>query len=517
MGFSNTVATKLYEEQCLDGWTPLSQLDDDQIDRICSAIRRDSKESIAEVAVTRLKLATFWIKHLLRTNRRVGHPGQVIVKSKMETFLNLREQKKMEDDWRSHNKEPEYNPMTLDVASAPKVFEKIQTILTRIRGVEGVPLSYVVRHRLEPPDEDEDEPFGDEDSIYASVDAEMIARAPIIKSRVFNDCRPDIDYEVDGPFCHAFIVDNKKVWAVLHALLSLTGAWQHVKKFSTKQDGRQTWRTLHNHFFGGDKVNLIAVEIITALKNLYYSGDRANYTFDKYCTAHVEQHNRHSALAEYGVSPLDENTKILYFQEGIKDESLNSVKASIISGKMKGDFQTFDSVMSLYMTFKRSQKSDKATSRVSALSSRSGGKDGGWGRVRGAGRGDPDARKKGLPSQAEIDKCTHIEKKRYPKEEYRKFTPAEKAKHWQLMNPGVTPGTGPTSSSKRLSNSTDNKIAALTTAMNSAVSVISSLTDATTKLAASANPETPPGDDLANRDNPALARQTICPKKQRKE
>ena len=79
MGFSNTVATKLYEEQCLDGWTPLSQLDDDQVDRICQAIQRDSKESIAEVAVTRLKLATFWIKHLLRTNRRVGHPGQVIV------------------------------------------------------------------------------------------------------------------------------------------------------------------------------------------------------------------------------------------------------------------------------------------------------------------------------------------------------------------------------------------------------------------------------------------------------
>ncbi len=141
MGFSNAVATMLYEAQSLDGWTPLSQLEDKQVDQICQAIQRDLKESIAELAVTRLKLATFWIKHLLRTNRRVGHPGQVIVKAKQETFLALREQKKMEDDWRSNNKEPEYTPMTLDVASAPKVFEKIQTILTRIRGVKGVPLS----------------------------------------------------------------------------------------------------------------------------------------------------------------------------------------------------------------------------------------------------------------------------------------------------------------------------------------------------------------------------------------
>ena len=134
------------------------QLEDDQVDRICQAIRHDSKESIAKLAVTRLKLATFWIKHLLRTNRRVGHPGQVIVKAKQETILALREQKRMEDDWRSNNKEPEYTPMTLDVASAPKVFEKIQTILTRIHGIEGVPLSYVIRHRLEPPHEDKDDP-----------------------------------------------------------------------------------------------------------------------------------------------------------------------------------------------------------------------------------------------------------------------------------------------------------------------------------------------------------------------
>ena len=93
MGFSHTVVTMLYKAQSLDGWTPLLQLDDDQVDRICQAIRRDSKESIAELAVTRLKLATFWIKHLLRTNRRVGHPGKIIVKSTQETFLALHEQK----------------------------------------------------------------------------------------------------------------------------------------------------------------------------------------------------------------------------------------------------------------------------------------------------------------------------------------------------------------------------------------------------------------------------------------
>jgi hypothetical protein len=60
-------------------------------------------------------------------------------------------------------------------------------------------------------------------------------------------------------------------------------------------------------------------DIILTLKTLFYSGDRKNYTFDKYCTAHVEQHNRLNALLEFGVQGLDEAMKIHYFKEGIKD------------------------------------------------------------------------------------------------------------------------------------------------------------------------------------------------------
>ncbi len=65
-------------------------------------------------------------------------------------------------------------------------------------------------------------------------------------------------------------------------------------------------------------------DILTTLKALFYSGDRRNFTFDKYCTAHVEQHNRHASLAEYNVPALEESMKIHYFEEGIKDPSLES-------------------------------------------------------------------------------------------------------------------------------------------------------------------------------------------------
>ncbi len=39
---------------------------------------------------------------------------------------------------------------------------------------------------------------------------------------------------------------------------------------------------------------------------------------------HVEQHNQHANL--YKVAPLAENLKTLWFQDGIRDPSLNAVK-----------------------------------------------------------------------------------------------------------------------------------------------------------------------------------------------
>ena len=336
----------------------------------------------------------------------------------------------------------------------------------------------------------------------------MIVHAPILKPGTWREGQEE-HLETDGPFAVNFKGDNMKVWSILHAMLSTIGAWQHVKKFSAGQNGRQAWRTLQTHYFGSDKIDLMANAILTTLKNLHYSGDRTNFTFDKYCTAHVEQHNQHAALQEYGIKPLEERDKILHFQQGIKDPTFEPVRSSIIIGKADGKFQDFDSVMTTYMTFKRAQTSLAPTSRVSAVSTKSDGQRG------GAKRDDVEARKRGLPPQADIDKCTHIVKKHYSKAEYKKFTPAEKARLWQLNNPGVTPGTGKTSG-KRKSESMDSKIAALTSAMNSAATVISSLTNATKKTDSDI-PDNIEMEDASNRTNPALTRQGHVPKKTRTE
>ena len=220
LGFSRVVATKLYQGQLLKTWKEFADMRDDDIDQVIS-ICRDLKESIAEIAVSRLKLVIYWVKYQVRTNQpfvSCGETHRYLSKVETKDFLPLQEQKEIVDNWFDTNKEQDYSPLTLDVASAPKVFDKIKTILTRVHRAAGIPLAYVIRHQLEPPNWDEDPPYGDEDSTYPSYDEEMIARAPILKPGTWRFGQDEF-LETGGPFAANFKGNNMKVWSILHAML----------------------------------------------------------------------------------------------------------------------------------------------------------------------------------------------------------------------------------------------------------------------------------------------------------
>jgi hypothetical protein len=100
-------------------------------------------------------------------------------------------------------------------------------------------------------------------------------------------------------------------------------------------------------------------------------------------TLHVEQHNQHSNMTEYGVKPLDESLKIHWFQDGIKCTTLDAVKAAITTNKEK--YSKFDSFKDAYVDFKCTMTPtlDPQTRQVAAVGT---GRDGG-GRSSQTGRG----------------------------------------------------------------------------------------------------------------------------------
>jgi hypothetical protein len=251
MGFTYSVAKALYDTQLLRNKDSLAELNDNEVDNVMRAIRRH--HAIAELSSAQLKLVIFWIKHQDCTQSEIGGPALPLVTIKLDTMLLLKTQQQLEDEWRLGNKEPDYPVQTLDLASAAKTFDKTRTLLSCVRGVTGVPLSYVIRNILFPPHEADDPAFGEQEWAYTSIDSELISGAPILHKLC--DLMEDKDeLEADGPFAITFLMDAKKVWAMLHAQYSTSSAWQHVKKYLTTQNGRQVWPTLHTFVFGGDSI-----------------------------------------------------------------------------------------------------------------------------------------------------------------------------------------------------------------------------------------------------------------------
>ncbi len=80
-GFSYNDATALHNVQALKDAQALSELDDDDaIANVCKAVGKDVGQSVAKIAVTKLKLACFWVRHQYRTSRKIGGTQRPLVK-----------------------------------------------------------------------------------------------------------------------------------------------------------------------------------------------------------------------------------------------------------------------------------------------------------------------------------------------------------------------------------------------------------------------------------------------------
>ena len=80
-----------------------------------------------------------------------------------------------------------------------------------------------------------------------------------------------------------------------------------------------------------------------------YTGEKRNWTFEKYATLHKEQHNILEILKDHGYTWIEQRSMVRYLSEGIKTTSLDSVKTRIMSDKSLRQY--FDSCVTLYKEF----------------------------------------------------------------------------------------------------------------------------------------------------------------------
>jgi hypothetical protein len=374
LGFKEGAATTLYDDQQITDTNRLRELDDPTIKELCRQIGKEG-HPVLTILQNRLELLVFWAKHMRHTSRGVDDLSEVDYDKDIK---HLQAQKTFEDGL-DDSKEPDAPKMTLTPATAAASFTQMKMHLAKCRGTTGLPLEYVVRPQLKgpydaPKDGPEDPPpFGDPDSPYVTIDAELIARAPILQINLSHGqlARP-LDYlEEHGPFDPTFIQDLAKVYDILHTTWGTSQPWTHTCSAAAKtKNGRKAFRVLHAHLLGGQQLVTSGSAIMTRLQSLQYDGNRRNFDFNKYVALHVVGHNNHNDLGEYGVEPLTKSLKTLWFQKGITDKSLDAVRASIFAAL--ANYLTFTAVQESYANFKLTQKATEPPKARQVASFRAG-------------------------------------------------------------------------------------------------------------------------------------------------
>jgi hypothetical protein len=226
--FVEAAALALTEEQGLDSLDEIRILSDDDIANLCKLLRRPGGVvqgvlnaagnpvpnpgiQVSARAETNLKLATFFLRHKIRTGRTVA-PADVTLAS----IRALRELREYEETYK-----PSEDVPTINDRDWPKTMETILEYLRSYLGDKKIPLAYVVR-------ESEDVPVADPEGGYATLQDEMIARAPHF-SLVASVRTAD----------PAYLINREKVWDVIARITRSHDCWTYVKPAQRTRDGRK--------------------------------------------------------------------------------------------------------------------------------------------------------------------------------------------------------------------------------------------------------------------------------------
>ena len=422
LNLKQDAAEYLYDQEDLtkpSNWAKLNERTIGMIVKNC----RDSEIHVNATAASKMVLLAFLCMH----QERIQRPLLELTSVDEDILEDIERQKQLEDRYMNEKVSSDPPSLPLDDANVTKSISTIQTDFNGRRGITGIPLSYVIRFSAQVPVAHLDPPFGDDDSNYSSMDDEMIRRAQIYSRDVNVD-------EVKGPFSKVFLIDSATVYTLLEKAFGKTSFWTNARVYSKKKEGRKAWISLIRFHFGNDRATTMADLLRNKLMKAVFAGPKRSFSFTQYCNLHTSTHTSASEILMYqeDQTPIfSESNKIMLFQTGVTDPYFTTVKALISSQRYK--YSTFDSVKEAYLNFMRTSPRPEyvPTNDPRHISATTTNR---YNQTRGGpGKGGPGKSSK-PPTQAEIDACDHIKCRKYSQAEYDKFTPAERAKHYQLKH-----------------------------------------------------------------------------------
>jgi hypothetical protein len=161
----------------------------------------------------------------------------------------------------------------------------------------------------------------------------------------------------------AYATDSMEVWSCMANITRAHDCWTYVKPAQRTKYGRRAFILLWNHFLGPNNVDNMAPEAEAKLGSVSYTGERKNWTWEKYVQIHAEQHAVLNGLTDYGYSGIDNGTKVRNLMAGIKTDALDTVKASVLASPALRT--NYPDVATLYGDFIKQQKIESASMNAS--------------------------------------------------------------------------------------------------------------------------------------------------------
>ena len=219
--------------------------------------------------------------------------------------------------------------------------ETLDSHLLQTHGINGIPLSYVVR------DETTVQPHASDPSTnYGTTKLELVHRCP----------HGTIEYEED----------NKIVWGILQRSLSTHISYCSIRRHSRLENGRQAYLDLQQHFCGRLRQENILAKVEGDIHSTYYFEDKANFTFETYISIHRNAYNEMDKAPSYPTPDGGTRVRQLLANITTRDTGLAATMASVRANPtLRKDFE--DTVDILCQSVRSSHHTTLSIRRISSF------------------------------------------------------------------------------------------------------------------------------------------------------
>ena len=231
--------------------------------------------------------------------------------------------------------------------------------MSRVRGMNSIPISYVVRSTQ----------VGDYNGAYESTEEQLLS---CINLRGSN-----------------FNSDKQSVYSLLVQYTKGSEAETIVEKYAASRDGRRAFHAVKAHMESTAYMNNLRTEAMAKIQAAHYKGEMKEFGIAKYYTIHSNAHNDLDMSGE----TLSDRMKVTHFISGMKDATAINyavmTKAENNAYSFEDFYNSFSAKLTTHITLSSTQK--QGARNISQVDTHGGRGDTG----RGRGRGGRDGRGRG--------------------------------------------------------------------------------------------------------------------------